>query len=87
MADWDVKSYDIKERLPEWWKHDAFLEPINRYSQELIRDIIGGLLENLGVFQPVQVWKQLPTEYSWVHYYTQKHIVLSSVFSIIHRVS
>ena len=72
MADWDVKSYDIKERLPEWWKHDAFLEPINRYSQELIRDIIGGLLENLGVFQPVQVWKQLPTEYSWVHYYTQK---------------
>ncbi|WP_296846981.1 hypothetical protein [uncultured Methanobrevibacter sp.] len=72
MADWDVKSYDIKERLPEWWKHDAFLEPINRYSQELVRNIIGGLLENLGVYQPVQVWKQLPTEYSWVHHYVQK---------------
>ena len=65
-------SYDIKERLPEWWKHDGLLEPINRYSQELIRDIVGGLLGNFGVVQPFQVWKTLPTEYSWTHIY-QSH--------------
>lgn len=65
-------SYDIKERLPEWWKHDGFLEPINRYSQQLIRDIVGGLLGNFGVVQPFQVWKTLPTEYSWTHTY-QSH--------------
>ena len=69
MADWDSLSYDIKDKMPEWWKHDAFLEPINRYSQELIRDLIGGLLTNLGVVQPFQVWKTLPTEYSWTHTY------------------
>ena len=72
MGAWDINNYDIKDRLPEWWKEDSFLEPINRYSQELIRSIIGGLLENLGVYQPIQVWKQLPTEYSWVHHYVQK---------------
>ena len=66
---YEVQSYEIKKRLPEWWKHDAFLEPINRYSQELIRDMIGALLSNFGVVQPFQVWKSLPTEYSWTHTY------------------
>ena len=66
---YDSINYDIKSRLPEWWKHDGFLEPINRYSQELIRDIIGGLLGNFGVVQPFQIWKTLPTEYSWTHMY------------------
>lgn len=66
---YDSLSYEIKERLPEWWKHDAILEPINRYSQELIRDLVGGLLGNFGAVQPFQVWKTLPTEYSWTHTY------------------
>ena len=65
-------SYEIKERLPEWWKHDGFLEPINRYTQQLIKDIVGALLGNFGVVQPFQVWKTLPTEYSWTHTY-QSH--------------
>lgn len=70
MGIWDSYQYDIKDKLPEWWKHDAFLEPINRYSQKMIRDMVGGLLSNIGLVQPVQVWKTLPTEYSWVHNYT-----------------
>lgn len=66
---YDNLSYEILDRMPEWWKHDPFLEPINRYTQELIRDLIGGLLGSFGVVQPVQVWKTLPTEYSWTHTY------------------
>lgn len=62
-------SYDIKERLPEWWKQDSFLEPLNRYNQQLIHDLIGALLGSFGVVQPFQVWKTLPTEYSWTHTY------------------
>lgn len=62
-------NYDIKDRLPEWWKNDTFLTPINRYTQELIRDLIGGLLGNFGAVQPFQIWKTLPTEYSYVHRY------------------
>lgn len=62
-------NYDIKEKMPIWWSEDTFLEPINRYSQELIKDIVGGFLTNLGIMQPVQVWKTLPTEYSWIHDY------------------
>lgn len=69
---YDSYNYEIKRRLPEWWKEDSFLEPINRYSQKLIKDLIGGLLENFGVIQPFQVWKTLPTEYNWTHVY-QSH--------------
>ena len=69
---YDSYNYEIKRRLPEWWKEDSFLEPINRYSQKLIKDLVGGLLENFGVIQPFQVWKSLPTEYSWTHTY-QSH--------------
>lgn len=66
---YDSYNYDIKSKLPEWWRHDTFLEPINRYTQEVIRDIIGGLLGSFGVVQPFNVWKTLPTEYSWTHTY------------------
>ena len=66
---YDSFNYDIKSKMPEWWREDTLLEPINRYSQKLIRDLVGGLLENIGVVQPVQVWKTLPTEYSWTHSY------------------
>lgn len=69
---YDSYNYDIRSRMMEWWKHDGLLEPINRYSQELIRDLIGGLLSNFGVVQPFQVWKTTPTEYSWTHVY-QSH--------------
>lgn len=69
---YDSYNYDIRSRMMEWWKNDTLLEPINRYSQELIRDLIGGLLSNFGVVQPFQVWKTTPTEYSWTHVY-QSH--------------
>ena len=69
---YDTFNYDIKSKLPEWWKEDRFLEPINRYSQKLIRDLVGGLLGSSGIVQPFQVWKTLPTEYSWTHTY-QSH--------------
>ena len=62
-------SYDIKSRMMEWWRHDGFLEPINRYSQELIKDLVGSLLNSFGVVQPFHVWKTTPTEYSWTHVY------------------
>lgn len=65
----DTFNYDIKSKLPLWWQEDTFLEPINRYSQELLKELLGGFLTNLGVVQPVQVWKTLPTEYSWIHTY------------------
>ena len=70
MGIWDTYQYDIREKLPEWWKEDIFLEPINRYSQQLMKKLVGGLLSNIGIVQPVQVWKTLPTEYSWTHTYT-----------------
>lgn len=67
---YETFNYDIKSKMPLWWSEDTFLAPINRYAQELIRDIVGGLLTNIGLGQPVQVWKTLPTEYSWTHTYT-----------------
>ena len=73
---YDNLSYEILDRMPEWWKHDPFLEPINRYTQELIRDLIGGLLGSFGVVQPVQVWKTLPTEYPWTHTYSSQDNML-----------
>lgn len=70
-------DYEIKKRMPLWWQEDTFLEPVNRYTQELIKDIVGGFLGNLGVIQPVQVWKKLPTEYSWIHEYITDDPLLS----------
>lgn len=66
---YDNLSYEILDRMPEWWKHDPFLEPVNRYTQEIIRDLVGALLGSFGVVQPIQVWKTLPTEYSWTRTY------------------
>lgn len=68
---YDTFNYDIKSRLPLWWQEDTFLEPINRYSQEILKDIVGGFLATLGIMQPFQVWKTLPTEYSWIHTYIE----------------
>lgn len=66
---YDSYNYDIKSKLMEWWREDTLLEPINRYSQKIIRDLIGSLMGSFGVVQPFQVWKTLPTEYSWSHTY------------------
>ena len=69
MASFDVNNYLIKEKLPEWYKNDTFLEPLNAYTQNLIIDMVSGLLNNLGVVQPFNVWKWLPEEYNWTHNY------------------
>lgn len=74
----DTYNYDIKSKLPLWWQEDTFLEPINRYSQELLKDLLGGFLTHLGVAQPVQVWKTLPTEYSWTHTYIEHDDLLKN---------
>lgn len=65
----EIQNYSIKEKLPEWWKDDLFLEPINEYTQALMIEMLGALLSNLGVVQPIQVWKELPEEYNWLHRY------------------
>lgn len=69
MATFDVHNLEIKSKLPEWWKEDTFLTPINQYTQALIIGLVGGLLNNVGVVQPFNVWKWLPEEYNWVHNY------------------
>ena len=40
MADYDSFSYEINNRLPEWWKNDALAFPINKYTQDLIAEIL-----------------------------------------------
>lgn len=69
MAAFEVNNLEINSKLPEWWKNDTFLEPLNRYTQALIIGLVGDLLNNLGVAQPFNVWKWLPEEYNWVHNY------------------
>lgn len=69
MVAFEEKNYLIKEKLPEWWKNDLLLEPINQYTQELIVEMLSSLLNNLGVVQPIHVWKELPEEYNWTHQY------------------
>lgn len=69
MPNWDTINDDIRSRLPEYWKSDLFLEPINRYTQELSIQFLAELLSSLGVVRPVQVWKTLPEEYHWEHRY------------------
>ena len=69
MADFDSFSYDINSRLPEWWKNDALALPINKYTQELLSEILQSLLTTMGVVQPLNVWKSIPEEYDWYHHY------------------
>ena len=44
MADFDKYDYEINKRLPEWYKHVNGLEPINRYTQELLLSILEDFL-------------------------------------------
>lgn len=69
MTAFDVNNYLIKEKLPEWYKNDTFLEPLNAYTQQLVINMVAGLLNNLGVVQPFNIWKWLPEEYNWTHNY------------------
>ena len=69
MADYDSFNYDIESRLPEWWKGFGALEPVNKYTQELIVDILQGLLGVMGVVQPLNCWLTIPEEYNWFHHY------------------
>ena len=69
MADFDSFDYDIESRLPEWWKGFGALEPINKYTQELIAEILQGLLTTMGVVQPLNCWLSIPEEYNWYHHY------------------
>lgn len=71
MADFDNFDYDIKSRMPEWWKEDALARPVNEYTQKLISEILEGLLTTMGVVQPLNVWKTIPEEYDWFHHYQE----------------
>lgn len=72
MGSFEKYDYEINKRLPEWYKHVNGLEPINRYAQDLILKMLEGFLRNLGLIQPLQVWKTLPEEYDWIHEYHDK---------------
>ena len=81
----DEYNYDIIDKLPEWWKDDLFLEPINRFTQELLATIIGAILNHISVVQPVQVWKSLPEEYHWEHQYFSTDPYLHNQSNIIRK--
>ena len=65
MGKFDNYNYEINKRLPEFWKDDLFLKPIERFSALLMRDSIQTFMEKMGVMQPFMVWKTLPEEYFW----------------------
>ena len=69
MGAFDQENYEIRSRLPEWWKDDLFLEIINNYSAKIITDILKEFFPYLGVMQPWQLWKTLPEEEYWEHTY------------------
>lgn len=65
MGIFDNYNYEINKRLPEYWKQDVFLTPIERFSALLMRNSIQRFMEKMGVMQPFMVWKTLPEEYHW----------------------
>ena len=69
MANYDSFDYEINKRMPEWYKHSNFLQPINQYTQELISQLINGLLTSTGAVQPLNCWLTIPEEYDWFHHY------------------
>ena len=69
MGAFDQENYEIRSRLPEWWKSDLFLEVVNNYSVQVVTDMLQEFLPYLGVLQPWQVWKTLPEEENWEHTY------------------
>lgn len=79
MASFDSFSYDIRSRLPEWWKDDALAFSVNRYTQDLIEQILEELLTTIGVVQPLNVWKSIPEEYDWYHHYEENDEYLTHI--------
>ncbi len=69
MGAFDQENYEIRSRLPEWWKDDLFLTVINNYSAKIVTDTLKEFLPYLGIMQPWQVWKTLPEEEHWQHTY------------------
>lgn len=65
----DSENFAIREKLPEWYKSNLFLEPTERYSQEFISKNFQHLLESLGLIQPIEIWKTLPEEYDYSHHF------------------
>ena len=65
MGIFDNYNYEINRRLPEFWKSDVFLTPIERFSSILMRNSIQEFMQKMGVLQPFMVWKTLPEEYHW----------------------
>lgn len=78
-------NYDIIDKLPEWWKDDPLLTPINKFTQDLLGLIIGSILSRISVVQPVQVWKTLPEEYNWLHQYFSTDPYLYNQPNIIYK--
>ena len=87
MADFDSFDYDIESRLPEWWKGFGALEPVNYYTQQLIAEILQGLLTTMGVVQPLNCWLNIPEEYTWYHHYkpTDDYLIDNRDTSIINN--
>ena len=79
MADFDSFDYNIEKKLPEWWKGFGALEPVNEYTQELISDILRGLLTTMGVVQPLNCWLSIPEEYDWYHHYKAVDDMLKTI--------
>lgn len=69
MADYDSFDYEINKRLPEWYKHSGLATSVNKYTQDLIADLLQGLLSSTGVVQPLNCWLTIPEEYNWFHHY------------------
>ena len=65
MGIFDNYNYEINRRLPEFWKSDTFLKPIERVSSFIMKDTVQRFMEKMGVMQPFMVWKTLPEEYYW----------------------
>ena len=83
MAKFDVHNLEINSKLPEWWKNDALLNPINEYVQQIIINMVSSMLNNIGVAQPFNIWKWLPIEYNWTHnYYTGDEYLQRRVMKI-----
>ena len=78
MGLFDNYNYEINARLPEYWKSDIFLKPIERFSALLMKDTIQRFMEKIGVLQPFMVWKTLPEEYHYEYGFDDYDIRLAS---------
>ena len=78
MGIFDNYNYEINRRLPEFWKDDSFLKPIERISALIMRDTVQRFMEKMGVMQPFMLWKTLPEEYDWEYGFEDYDMRLAS---------